>query len=63
MGDLVFAAVFFIAENCYFGWNRQPSCKAERICDMFVLYLCLYALVRILIRREIKKILKEKLDK
>jgi len=31
---LLFSLLFFIAENCYFGWNRQPCCNAERYCDL-----------------------------
>lgn len=33
------SVIFFIAENCWFGWNRKPSCTAERVCDYIVVIL------------------------
>ncbi len=34
---LVFAIVFYIAENTYFGWNKEAQSIAEQICDMVVI--------------------------
>ena len=40
---LYVAGAFWIAETRYFGWNRQASCDAERLCDSIVVGLGLVA--------------------
>lgn len=30
---LIFWILFWLTESWYFGWNREPSCLTEHICD------------------------------
>ena len=33
--------IFLIAENCWFGWNKTPSCTAESVCD-YIAWVLIY---------------------
>lgn len=30
----IFALVFYVAQNQYFGWNKEPSNAVEGVCDV-----------------------------
>lgn len=40
----IIALVFWFSESWYFGWNEHPMSKAERICDLIALWLCVISL-------------------
>jgi hypothetical protein len=35
----IFAIVFYVAQNQYFGWNNKPSNAVEGVCDVAVIAL------------------------
>ncbi len=45
-GWLYASVIFYILENCWFGWNSEPSCTAERVCDFIVLTLLYVAMFK-----------------
>jgi len=36
---VILSVLFYVAENCYFGWNRYSSGMAESVCDFIVRWL------------------------
>jgi hypothetical protein len=45
------AVVFWLVEIWYFGWNTEPSCTAEKICDGVAVGLWLIGAVEWFIAR------------
>lgn len=46
--------IFWFAQNCWFGWNSEPCCTAEEICDKIVAYMIIFGIAQILIRDEVR---------
>lgn len=42
---LIAAFLFYLAENCYFGFNSLPQSAAEGFCDMIVIFLMIAAAI------------------
>ena len=53
------AAIFYIAENWWFGWNSKPSCTAERVCDYIVLILVWSGMYKLIVRDVTNEVLKK----
>lgn len=39
IGIFIFALIFYVAQNQYFGWNAKPENAWEGICDVAVIAL------------------------
>jgi hypothetical protein len=39
IGIFIFALVFYVAQNQYFGWNKTPSNAFEGVCDVATIAL------------------------
>ncbi len=52
---MIVGIIFGILETWYFGWNRYPSCEAERICDAIVGVLIIVGYIQYVVRHELEK--------
>lgn len=50
--------IFWLLETWCFGFNMEPCCIAERICDAIAGGLMLYGLVKTVVIFEAKKLIK-----
>ncbi len=54
---IVFGLIFWFAETAGFGFNWEPSCRAERICDGVAIGLVWYGIIQVIVIQEIRKII------
>ncbi len=40
---MIIALLFWFAETAYFGFHMHPSCRAESVCDQFVVTAIIFA--------------------
>ena len=45
---LIFGYVFWLIETAWFGFNWQPCCGAEQICNYVAIAATLYGLIRLI---------------
>jgi len=50
---------FWLLETAYFGFNFEPCCSAERVCDRIAVGLVLFGTIKIFIAKEVQEALKE----
>jgi len=55
MNWVIAGIAFWLGETVYFGWNFEPCCRAERICDCIASAIMLIGIIKVIARYEIKK--------
>lgn len=54
----IIGILFWICETWYFGWNKTPSCWAEKVCDFLALVIIFSAMVRMFIDEIAEEVVK-----
>lgn len=55
----LFALLFLLGKTWYFGWNWQPSCNAERVCDIILSVIFFSIAISVIVERTKDFIVKE----